>query len=69
MLPSMNKNLFQDNLKAVRNAAQTGADKSMSKAAHAVQTFYELEEDGVYNIAISGDGTWRRRVFLPVMEL
>ena len=63
MLAPMNENSYQDHVKAVRNAAQTAAEKSMSKAADEVKTFYEPEEDEIYNIAISGDGTWRRRGF------
>ena len=63
MLPPMNDNSFQDHVKAVRSACQTVAEKSMSKAADEVKTYYDAEEDGVYNIAISGDGTWRRRGF------
>ena len=63
MLPPMNENSFQDHIKAVRKASQTVAEKSMSKAADEVKEFYEPERDGVYNIAVSGDGTWRRRGF------
>ena len=63
MLPPMQENSFQDHLKAVKNAAQTAAEKSMSKAADEVKAFYEPEQDDVYNIGISGDGTWRRRGF------
>ena len=58
----MQENSFQDHLKAVKNAAQTAAEKSMSKATDDVKAFYEPEDD-VYNIRISGDGTWRRRGF------
>ena len=35
----------------------------MSKAADELKAIYEPERDGVYNIAVSGDGTWRRRGF------
>ena len=63
MLPPMQENSFQDHLKAVKNAAQTAAEKSMSKAADEVKAFYEPEQDDVYNFGISGDGTWRRRGF------
>ena len=41
MLPPMQENSFQDHLKAVTNAAQTAAEKSMSKAADEVKGFYE----------------------------
>ena len=33
----------------------------MSKAIDEVKANYEPEQDNVYNIGISGDGTWRRR--------
>lgn len=63
ILAPINENLFQDHLKAVRNAAQTAPEESMSKAADEVKTFYEPKEDEIYNIAISGDETWKRRGF------
>ena len=63
MLPPMQQNSFQDHLKAVKNAAQTAAEKSMSEAVDEVKAFYETEQDDVYNIGISGHGTWRRKRF------
>ena len=33
----------------------------MKSAAEETKEFYEPEEDGVYDVGISGDGTWRRR--------
>ena len=63
MLAPMNDNSYQDHVKAVRSACQTVAKNSIPNAAGEVKTFYEAEEDGVFNIAISGDGTWRRRSF------
>ena len=63
MLAPMNENSFQDHLKAARKVTKTVAEKSMSKAADELKEFYEPERDGVYNIAVSGDGTWRRRGF------
>ena len=63
MLPPMQENLFQDHLKAVKNAAQTAAEKCMSKAADEVKGFYEPEQDDVYNYWNFRDGTWRRRGF------
>ena len=47
----------------MRKATQTVTEKSMSEAADEVKAFYEPERDGVYHIAVSGDGTWRRRGF------
>ena len=63
VLPPMQESSFQEHLKAVKNAAQTAAEKSLSKAADEVKAFHEPEQDDVYNIGISGDGTWRRRGF------
>ena len=63
MLSPMNENSFQDHVKAVTRAAQTVSDESKSKAGDEIKQFYEPESDGVYNITVSGDGTWRRRGF------
>ena len=63
MLPPMQENLFQDHLKAVKNVAQTAAEKCMSKAADEVKGFYEPEQDNVYNYRNFRYGTWRRRGF------
>ena len=63
MLPPMQENLFHDHLKAAKNAAQTAAEKYMSKAADEVKGFYEPEQDDVYNYWNFRDGTWRRRGF------
>ena len=59
----MEENLFQDHLKAVKNVAQTAAEKCMSKAADEVKGFYEPEQDKVYNYRNFREGTWRRRCF------
>lgn len=63
MLPPMNENSYRDHVKALRNAAESVAKSSMSKAAGEVKEFYEPAEDGLYDIAVSGDGTWRKRGF------
>ena len=61
MLAPMNENSYRDHVAAVRKAAETVAKNSMNSAAEEVKHFYEPERDGVYNIGVSGDGTWRRR--------
>ena len=61
MLPPMNENSYRDHVSAVCNAAQTVATKSMTDAAEEAKQFYEPETDGIFNIGVSGDGTWRRR--------
>ena len=63
MLPPMNENSYRDHVKALRNAAESVAKSSMSKGAGEVKEFYEPAEDGLYDIAVSGDGTWRKRGF------
>lgn len=61
MLPPMNDNSYRDHVSAVCNAAKTVAEKSMRDAVEEVKQFYEPEMDGICNIGVSGDGTWRRR--------
>ena len=61
MLTPMTENSYRDHVAAVRNAAETVAKRSMANAAKETKEFYEPEDDGIYNIAVSGDGTWRRR--------
>ena len=58
MLPPMNENAYRDHVKAVRDATESVAKESMSKAANDVKEFYEPNEKGLYDIAVSGDGTW-----------
>ena len=61
-MPSpMNENSFRDHVASVKNAAETVARESMRSAVEEVKTFYEPEKDGVFDIGISGDGTWRKR--------
>ena len=61
MLPPMNDNSYRDHVSAVCNAAKTVAEKSMRDAVEEVKQFYEPEMDGICNIRVSGDGTWRSR--------
>ena len=61
MLPPMNENSYRDHVKVVRTAAESVALASMSKAATEVKEFYKEKKDGLYNIGVSGDGTWRKR--------
>ena len=61
MPPPMNENAYRDILEAVKKAAQTVCQQSMTAAVDDAKRFYEPEEDGVFEIGISGDGTWRRR--------
>ena len=63
MLPPMNENSYRDHVQAVRDAAESVATASMSRAANEVKEFYEPDEEGIYDIGVSGDGTWRKRGF------
>lgn len=60
-LPPINENAYQDHVKAMCDAAERAAKNSMSKAADQLKKFYEPDEEGINNIAVSGDGTWRKR--------
>lgn len=51
---------------AVLNAAETVARKSMTNAVEEVKQFYEPEMHGIFDIGVSGDGTWRRRGYSSV---
>lgn len=61
MPPPLSKNAYKDIVEAARKAAQTVCQHSMTAAVDDANRFYEPEEDGVFDIGISGDGTWRRR--------
>lgn len=63
LLSPMNESSYREHVKALRNAAESVAKASMSKAAGEVKEFHEPAEDGLYDIAVSGDGTWRKRGF------
>ena len=63
MPPPMNKNSYKDIVKSLECAAESVAQRSMDKAATETKEFYESEDDGIYDVAVSGDGTWRKRGF------
>ena len=63
MLPPMNENAYRDHVQAVHDAAERVAKESMSQAANKVKEFYEPDEEGISDIVVSGDGTWRKRGF------
>ena len=60
MLTPMNENSYCDLVTAICNAAETEAKRSMANAAKETREFYEPEDDGIHNIGVSGDGSWRR---------
>ena len=53
----MNENSYRDHVKALQDATKSVAKESMGKGAD------EPTEDGLYDSAVSGDGTWRKRGF------
>ena len=63
MMAPMHQNSYSDHVKAICNAAQNVAKRSMENAVEELKEFYEPEEDGFYNVGISADGTWRKRGF------
>ena len=61
MPPPMNENSYRDHVAIVKNAAQAVCKQSMANAVEEVKTFYEPQEDGKFEIGVSGDGTPRKR--------
>ena len=57
----LQKKSHQDHVQAVRDAARSAAVKSMSNAVVETKDFYDGNENGIFKIGVSGDGTWRRR--------
>ncbi len=54
----MNNSAYNKNLVACRQAAKSVAEESMNKAAEKTKAFYEVSDDGLTDVSISGDGTW-----------
>eukprot|EP00112_Aurelia_sp_Birch-Aquarium-sp1_P011438 Seg2406.1 transcript_id=Seg2406.1/GoldUCD/mRNA.D3Y31 product="hypothetical protein" protein_id=Seg2406.1/GoldUCD/D3Y31 len=59
----MNKKAYTDTVKTLKDAAEKVAKKSMSEAIPEITEYYEAADDGIFDIAVSGDGTWRKRGF------
>ncbi len=47
----------------LKEASETVAQQSMDVGAAETKQFYEAEEDEIFDVALSGDGTWRKRGF------
>ena len=58
----LNPNSYRDTVTILNNVTREAAEESMGTAAKEVKEFYE-EDDDIYDIGVSGDGTWRRRGF------
>ena len=63
MPPQMNENAYRDHVAAINVAAELVCKESMNNASQPTKQFYEVEEDGKYEIGISADGTWQRREY------
>ena len=61
MPPTMN-DVDRDHVAAI-NAAELVCKESMNNASQQTKQFYEVEEDGKYDIGISADGTLQRREY------
>ena len=59
----MSKNAYRGIVKSLESAAEHVAERSMAVAASETKENYEAEIDGVADIGVSGDGTWRKRGF------
>lgn len=57
MLPPMNENVYRDHVEAIHAAAEVVRKESMNKASQETKQFYEVEDDGNYDIGISAGGT------------
>ena len=57
----MDKKSYKRTVSAIQEATKYVADVSMSKAAEEVKALYDPDDNGAYSIAVSGDGTWRKR--------
>lgn len=69
MSTPMNENSYRDSVDAVRKAAQTVCQQSMRSAVENVKKFYEPDKDGVFDIGISGGGTWRGRGYSSIFGI
>lgn len=61
MLPPMNENAYCNRVKALQDASEIVAKESMAKAANDMKELYVPNEEDLYDIAVSGAGTWRKR--------
>lgn len=63
MMAPMHENSYSDHVKAIHKAAQSVTKRSMENAVQELKESDEPEEDGIHNVGISADGTWRKRGF------
>lgn len=64
MVVFMYENFYSDYVKVICNVVRSVVKRSMENVVEELKEFYELEEDGFYNVGIFVDGIWRKRGFL-----
>jgi len=57
----MNENSYRNHVAAVKSAAHAVCKKSTRNAVDQVKDYYDPADDGIFDIAVSGDGIWRKR--------
>ena len=65
----MNKTAYKDSVKTLCKSAKKVAEKSMRTAVSQMKELYEEGEDGNVTIAVSGDGTWRKRGYSSSIDI
>ena len=63
MPPPMNKNAYRDTVNKLQEVSEKVAQESMTVGAAETKPFYEADEDEIFDVAVSADGTWRKRGF------
>ena len=63
MMVPMHENSYSDHVKVIHKAAKSVSKRRMENAVEELKGSDEPEEDRIYNVGISADGTWRKRGF------
>ena len=58
----INNSAYSININACKTAAEIAAKESMDTAVEEIKKYYEPDEVNNYDIGISADGTWRKRM-------
>lgn len=54
-------NSYRGHVKVLLDSTESVSKNSKQKAADELKEFYVPNEDGLYDVALSGYGTWRKR--------
>ena len=68
-IPFQDAKSFSSHVKAIHEQSAVFSDAMLKKAADKVKTLYEPEEDGIYNIHTTYDGSWQKRGFTSKVGL